>query len=80
MGFYHELGTLLDLKKQLAYTRCARGQSILPCFGRLRLSGKMIICARLRLAKIIFFRVLIKYLTHNHPHITTILQAFDAKF
>ena len=24
------------------------------------------------LAKIIFFRSLIKYLAHNHPHITTI--------
>ena len=32
----------------------------------------MIIYARLCLAKTIFFRVLIKYLAHNHPHIITI--------
>ena len=31
------------------------------------LTCKMIIYARLRLTKIIFFRGLIKYLAHNHP-------------
>ena len=41
MGILYELATLLDPKKYLAYTRC--------------LAGKMITCARLRLAKIIFF-------------------------
>ena len=33
MGVHYELGTLLGPKKQLAYTRCARGQSILPLLG-----------------------------------------------
>ena len=36
----------------------------------------MIIYARLCLTKIIFFRGLIKYHAHNHPHITTILSVF----
>ena len=35
----------------------------------LRTAGNMIIYAWLRLAKIIYFRGLIKYLAHNHPHI-----------
>ena len=33
MGFYYELSTLLGPKKYLAYTRCARGQAILPLLG-----------------------------------------------
>ena len=48
-------------------------------FIRLRLAGKMIIYVRLRLTKIFFFRGLIKYLAHNHPHITTILPVIEKK-
>ena len=49
-------------------------------FTWLRLLGKMIIYAQLRLTKIILFRGLIKYLVHNHPHITTIFYSNFAHF
>ena len=67
MVVYYELGTLLG--KKIA---CLRSWAIYFAFAWLRLAGKTIIFARLRFAKIIFFRGLIKYLAHNHPHITTI--------
>ena len=72
MGVPHELGSLLGPKKELAYAHSLRSWAIYYAFTWLRLAGKIIIYARLRLAKIIFFRGLIKYLAHNHPHITTI--------
>ena len=70
MGVYYELGTLLGPKNTLP--TLAALVAIYFAFTRLRLVGKMIICAWLRLSKIIFFRDLIKHLIHNHPHITTI--------
>ena len=60
MGVYYELGTLrISLKK-------------IPCLHSLRSWAIYFAFARLRLAKIIFFRGLIKFLAHNHLHITTI--------
>ena len=48
---------------------CVRRQSILPLLS-FASKGKWSFFPRLRLAKIIFFRVLTKYLAHNHTHIT----------
>ena len=80
MGFYHELGTLLDLKKQLAYTRCARLQSVLPLLIFARLASKMIICARLRLAKIIWdFRSFVEVQSCNLSNDPTTVYSCLAK-
>ena len=59
---------------KIACLHSLRSWAINFAFSRLRLAGKMIIYARLRFTKIIFFRGLIKYLAHNHPHITTIVS------
>ena len=58
---------------KIACLHSLRSWAIYFAFTRLRLAGKMIIYARLRLRKKIFFRGLIKYLAHNHPHATTIV-------